>query len=908
MGLPQIQTPYQQASCLLLSADSALVLASFMSSDLSSHSTSGAWELPAVSDLQTLLPSYDIIELIGRGGMGAVYKARQKSLKRLVAIKILPLALSDDELSFAERFKNEAFAMARLSHTGIVNVHDAGETADGLLYFVMEHVEGRDLAHEIADRAPLPQEEVRLVAMQVCEALGYLHGNGVIHRDIKPANILIDAQGRAKVADFGLARLDVPLTSGLLTRTGTSLGTADFMAPECRRAAAMVDHRADLFSLGVAIYQMLTGELPHGMFKLPSQLLPEIDERFDDIICKALEPKPEDRYQSAKEVRDDLEAIGAALPRVEKVVMLSEKKPVRAWLTIGGIAALLVVSAWVVFGMNGKSPQSSEASVTVAHPQSTLVSKLPSTLPRNQWIKLPNTQEAITRSGFKGLNVKDGWLRFKDPIEGHFDLLTLAGETGSTNVQNLALQMTVRPATNRHFPLKFEMRSRNAFLYIFNVFEDQVTLTHIAKPTPDAKTERIILKDVMFPPSKAVDGTLKIECGILGNLITFSVDGIKVLEVTDETLPGVGRFFLGSADESEGAALKDASIKLLDQGRTIDLLALVDVKRDAVLGKWSRSADGLSVAAGDQTTTGKGSFRVQLPFQPPEEYDFEIEFTAATASGLLIGQILSASSRNFSLILDGDLESQPVPLAGFEMLDGMSIRKQTETMKPLSEAIQSGRRYRSRVEVRRDSMRAFLDDKEVKSWNGSRSRLSTDEQTRLRDQLHLGLRTNRPATFHRIEVREINGTGKIDGGEAPTAVQAFKGHRYQFVAGDLDWEEAKAEAEKMGGHLATITSAEEGDWTWQAFSAQLPPQPKESTWRRGWWLGASQSAQETLWQWPGGENMTYTNWGPDEPRLAIAPPRYLWMSDDDSQARGSNWSAQLQRHRGGFLVEWDSEK
>lgn len=119
-------------------------------------------------------------------------------------------------------------------------------------------------------------------------------------------------------------------------------------------------------------------------------------------------------------------------------------------------------------------------------------------------------------------------------------------------MQNLALQMTVRPATNRHFPLKFEMRSRNAFLYIFNVFEDQVTLTHIAKPTPDAKTERIILKDVMFPPSKAVDGALRSRMRYPGESHSVSVDGIKVLEVTDETLPGVGRFFLGRADESEG--------------------------------------------------------------------------------------------------------------------------------------------------------------------------------------------------------------------------------------------------------------------------------------------------------------------------------------------------------------------
>ncbi|MFZ4764867.1 MAG: protein kinase domain-containing protein [Roseimicrobium sp.] len=272
------------------------------------------WLAPSVEELQRALTQYEVIELIGRGGMGAVYKARQTSLRRVVALKILPVAVAHDELRFAERFKNEAFTMARLNHPGIVNVHDAGETVDGLLYFAMEFVDGRDLARVIAERGPLPEDEVRSIALQVSEALSYAHEHGVLHRDIKPANILLDDRGKVKVADFGLAKPREPLVSTLLTRTGTSMGTVEFMAPEARKPGGVVDQRADVFSLGVTIYQMLTGEIPSGMFKLPSKKAPGVSEGFDEIICRALEQEPDDRYASAEEMRRDLEALGQPAP------------------------------------------------------------------------------------------------------------------------------------------------------------------------------------------------------------------------------------------------------------------------------------------------------------------------------------------------------------------------------------------------------------------------------------------------------------------------------------------------------------------------------------------------------------------------------------------------------------------
>ena len=306
-----------------------------------SRPASGGWQAPGVEEMQARLPNYEVLELLGRGGMGAVYKALQKSLRRLVAIKVLARESVQDDLKFAERFQHEAMAMARLSHPGIVNVHDAGEAADGLLYFVMEHVEGRDLAHEIAERGRLPEAEVRKMATQIVEALGYAHANGIVHRDIKPANILLDAQGWVKVADFGLAKASEPLVSTLLTKSGTSMGTADFMAPETRKSG-MADARSDLFSLGVTLYQMLTGELPQGMFKLPSELHPELDARWDEIICKALEPRPQDRYQSTEELKRDLATIDTDRPRAAKISSTPKRRwrLAAAWVGVALVAGL----------------------------------------------------------------------------------------------------------------------------------------------------------------------------------------------------------------------------------------------------------------------------------------------------------------------------------------------------------------------------------------------------------------------------------------------------------------------------------------------------------------------------------------------------------------------------------------
>lgn len=266
------------------------------------------WQAPTPEEVQRSFPLYEIVGLLGRGGMGAVYKGWQKSLHRFVAIKILPRDIEGETTNYAERFQREARAMARVQHPSIVAVHDAGETPDGLLYFIMEYIEGTDLQKMLLASGKLAPADAVTIAMQVCDALDYAHRHGVIHRDIKPSNILIGHDRIVKVADFGLAKLTTEDCS-LLTGSHITMGSRDFMAPEALAGMENVDHRADGYAVGVMLYQMLTGELPRGRFDLPSVHTPGLDARFDGIIDRAMQKDPDRRYSSAIELRSDLERV-----------------------------------------------------------------------------------------------------------------------------------------------------------------------------------------------------------------------------------------------------------------------------------------------------------------------------------------------------------------------------------------------------------------------------------------------------------------------------------------------------------------------------------------------------------------------------------------------------------------------
>jgi len=265
---------------------------------------------PEPQVLDQKFPQLEVLEVLGQGGMGAVYKARQKQLDRIVALKILPSEVGKDP-AFAERFAREARSLAKLNHPHIVTLYEFGQSSDGLYYFIMEFVDGIDL-RQVIQAGDLSTDEVLALVPQICEALHYAHHEGVIHRDIKPENILLDTRGYVKIGDFGLAKLmDIPATAYTLTQSQQRVGTPHYMAPEQVEGAQQIDHRADIYSLGVVFYEMLTGKLPLGRFPLPSQKV-RVDLRLDDVVLRTLEKEPERRYQNISEVKTAVETIASS--------------------------------------------------------------------------------------------------------------------------------------------------------------------------------------------------------------------------------------------------------------------------------------------------------------------------------------------------------------------------------------------------------------------------------------------------------------------------------------------------------------------------------------------------------------------------------------------------------------------
>jgi serine/threonine protein kinase/murein DD-endopeptidase MepM/ murein hydrolase activator NlpD len=335
---------------------------------------------PTPEEIAKLFPQLEIIECLGRGGMGVVYKARQPRLNRQVALKILAPEREKDP-AFAGRFEKEAQALARLSHPNIVTIHDFGQ-AGGMYFLLMEFVDGVTL-RQLLNASRVSAREALAIVPQICDALQFAHDHGIVHRDIKPENILLDRLGRVKVADFGLVKIVAAVCdrcenergefrqsqtaateirteaaqqhrpTSELTEAGKVMGTPQYMAPEQVSHPTEVDHRADIYALGVVFYQMLTGELPGKRLEPPSKKV-QIDVRLDEIVLRALEQKPELRYQQASVLRTQVETISADTPKSESQATKSEPPPLSRFQSITLkvvsvlLGGLLVFIGWTV--------------------------------------------------------------------------------------------------------------------------------------------------------------------------------------------------------------------------------------------------------------------------------------------------------------------------------------------------------------------------------------------------------------------------------------------------------------------------------------------------------------------------------------------------------------------------------
>jgi predicted Ser/Thr protein kinase len=304
-------------------------------------------------------PQLEILECLGRGGMGVVYKARQKTLNRLVALKLLaPERVGDTK--FAERFTREAQALAALNHPNIVTIHDFGQ-AGGFYFLLMEYVDGLNLRQLLRTRKFTPEEALAIVP-PLCDALQFAHDRGIVHRDIKPENLLLDKDGRVKVADFGIAKMlgganggGATATSGVpQSLTQSTLGTPGYTSPEQKADPQRVDNRADIYSLGVVFYELLTGELPGKPLQPPSRKV-QIDVRLDEVVLRALEKNPERRYQQVSEVKSQVETISSTMGGSAYTAQSQESsepagvKGRGALLASGVLAGLLALMFWRSF-------------------------------------------------------------------------------------------------------------------------------------------------------------------------------------------------------------------------------------------------------------------------------------------------------------------------------------------------------------------------------------------------------------------------------------------------------------------------------------------------------------------------------------------------------------------------------
>lgn len=492
-------------------------------------------DLPLPEELTKLLPAgaYQITGFLGAGGMGAVYKGTQVRLKRPVAIKIMRRDMGRDH-DFEARFEREAQAMAKLNHPNIISVIDFGEAGPDYLFIVMELVDGTDLMEVIRSKQ-MTQEMALGLLPQICDALQFAHDHGIVHRDIKPGNIMLTRDGRVKMADFGLAKHFDAVDSGFRTQTGTGMGTPDYAAPEQFDPTTPIDHRADIYALGVMIYQMITGALPRGVWRPPSQRA-EVAPQWDNVVSRAMQNDPADRYQKASEVKTELGTIPLTVRSTDipvrdpagspqrgaskdtnKNVRATSKSRTPQLLGVIGVVAIIAAGAFFVLtpsDQNRTEPASAAENATDPRviklwdsPQSL------STAPSVAKVRWENG--ALRHDG--GASLIDRSVISRDGI-----LRAAIRTNADARVPALGMRSRMVDGKNHSYALRFETARGLVELRAVVASQDHI----VAKwPIPHPYPE---------------DEWAAIQWRILGNTHTIKLDGQFLGEAQDTTVPEAG--------------------------------------------------------------------------------------------------------------------------------------------------------------------------------------------------------------------------------------------------------------------------------------------------------------------------------------------------------------------------------
>lgn len=887
-------------------------------------SAADQWHPPTTEHLAEMLPQYSIMSLIGRGGMGAVYHGIQLSLNRPVAIKLLPTELAG-LMDFVTRFEREARMLGRLQHAGIVAVYDFGHTPEGHLYFVMEYVDGADLQGVI--HAGLEPLQALDLTLQICEALQYAHSQGVIHRDIKPANVLLTRDGRAKLADFGLAR---PLTTTQgMTAASVIMGTPEYMAPE--QWEGKVDHRADIYALGVMLYEMLTGKRPQGAFDLPS-MTARVDSRLDEVVVKAMRQAPDQRYQKVSELRDAVHHIQTTRPprQVPARANVTAPNPVRqASLkaktrlverrrskaeTIGWLAVITLLiacaggAAWVTL-----QKQSEKNPLATKSERFDDVETLPSArdeMPPSP----PGKGEAGTSQGIiPGPDAGQvlGWLETaaslagQIPVEkgvrnrfyqslsraytaaGRFDIAIKMAE----NINDLTLRKASATGVCVEMALRgqFQEALRMAKMVTGISCEDAVR----------AKIASLLLQRGEIIEAKAMSQPIRDP--LAATLFLMDV-AVRCLAAKDQAL---------FTEKTQAALAFASSIGVqeeMQQAFQYIVVSLVEANQ---------------VPMALESSSFYRGHRYQSPvFDIIEALAKKGEFAAAVellqscgftkypscVAGAALSRAYAAHGR----------AKEAESIAGTLAYDDHAAKALVDVyvlLGRLEEAIAAADRLRttSHLDGSRDEDLGIAVAKTIalEAWTkGFATALLRAEKQDLPTVRALSLialgesckQPSRPATQINVPYDPAAFAGLVCSVVPPqfkaAPYQYFENHRYQFVERRCSWLEARDVAAKLGGHLATLNSPEEHDWVVRIFSDRVRGDYGSA------FLGGKYENQR--WEWTTQEPFVFTNWHPGEP-AGRGPVSYM-----DLQSRGNaiacctSWGSRPNNSKG-FIVEWESD-